>query len=75
MRGWTGSARPADKVRRPRRADMAGFLRGWTQTPSTVGTRAPAAHPLQATVCIAFRRTPDQRWPGVWIIRSPGGGR
>ena len=41
------------------------FLRGRKQTPATLGLNPPATHSLQATVRIAFRRTPDQCRPGV----------
>jgi hypothetical protein len=47
------------------RKDMAGSRWSGTRTPTTVGIRALATHPLQATVRIAFRRTPDQGRAGV----------
>jgi hypothetical protein len=52
------------------RKDMAGSQWSGTRTPTTVGIGALATHPLQATVRIAFRRTPDQGRAGCSQVRG-----
>jgi hypothetical protein len=71
--GATGTATTAKrmaKVRRLMLEDMAGSPWSGTQTPTTVGIRTLATHPLQATVRIAFRRTPDQGQAGCSQVRE-----